>query len=402
MSARGRRKNLSFFAFTATPKFRTLEMFGTPDAEGKPRPFHLYSMRQAIEEEFILDVLASYTTYKTFFRIAKRITDDPELDKKKAAGALMRYISGHPHNIAEKTKVMVEHFYHTTRTLLDGRAKAMVVTASRLHAVKYYFAFQSYIKERGYQNDVNVLVAFSGKVVDPDTGAEHSEASLNGFSDNEIPEQFKGAYNVLIVAYKFQTGFDQPLLHTMYVDQMLRGVKAVQTLSRLNRIFPGKRGTFVLDFRNEAGDIRDAFEPYYVSSTVDEATDPNDLYDYKAELDSYQVYWPQEVENFAREFFKPGRKKTGSEQARMHGTSTRQRNGLRSWKKKNRTPSARSSRGTSSFTAMCRTSCGFPIPPWKWFLCSHGFSEQSFRKATGRAPSISTMTLRLNITGCRR
>lgn len=319
MSARGRRKNLSFFAFTATPKFRTLEMFGTPDAEGKPRPFHLYSMRQAIEEEFILDVLGNYTTYKTFFRIAKRITDDPELDKKKAASALMRYISGHPHNIAEKTKVMVEHFYHTTRTLLDGKAKAMVVTASRLHAVKYYFAFRSYIKERGYQDDVKVLVAFSGKVKDPDTGAEHSEASLNGFSDNGIPEQFKGVYNILIVAYKFQTGFDQPLLHTMYVDQMLRGVKAVQTLSRLNRIFPGKRGTFVLDFCNEAGDIHDAFEPYYVSSTVDEVTDPNDLYDYKAELDDHQVYWPQEVENFAREFFKPGRKKTGAEQSRMHG-----------------------------------------------------------------------------------
>jgi type I restriction enzyme R subunit len=316
MKARGRHENLSFFAFTATPKFKTLEMFGNMGADGKPHPFHLYSMRQAIEEKFILDVLMNYTTYKTYFRIAKKIEEDPDLDKRKAVRALMKYISQHPHNIAEKTKVMVEHFYHNTRKLLDGRAKAMVVTASRLHAVKYYHAFREYIKERGYDDEIKILAAFSGKVLDG--GLEYTEYNLNGFSDNEIPEQFSRDYNILVVAYKFQTGFDQPLLHTMYVDQRLKGVKAVQTLSRLNRTAPGKEDTFILDFANDADTIKEAFEPYYVTTSIDEPTDPNILYDLRTALEKFQVYWPQEVENFAKVFFTVKEKHTAKDQGLLH------------------------------------------------------------------------------------
>lgn len=316
MKARGKQNNLSFFAFTATPKFKTLEMFGTRDSEGKPHPFHLYSMRQAIEERFILDVLKNYTTYKTYFRVARRIEEDPQFDKKKAVTALMKYISQHPHNIEQKTQVMVEHFYHNTRKLLNNRAKAMVVTASRLHAVQYYHAFKKHITQQGYGDQLKILVAFSGKVID--SGQEVTEYSLNGFSDNEIPEQFNGEYNILIVAYKFQTGFDQPLLHTMYVDQRLKGVKAVQTLSRLNRVYPGKGDPFVLDFANEAEDIKAAFEPYYVTTTIDEPTDPNRLYDLQIEIDAFQVYLPTEIENFAKVFFSGKEKQTKKDQGMLH------------------------------------------------------------------------------------
>ncbi len=316
MKARGKHENLSFFAFTATPKFKTLEMFGTQGDDGKPYPFHLYSMRQAIEEKFILDVLKNYTTYKTYFRIAKKIEEDPDLDKRKAVRALMKFISRHPHNIAEKTRVMVEHFYHNTRKLLDGRAKAMVVTASRLHAVKYYHAFKEYIEERGYDKEIKVLTAFSGKVIDG--GLEYNEYNLNGFSDNQIPEHFNQDYNILIVAYKFQTGFDQPLLHTMYVDQKLQGVKAVQTLSRLNRIYPGKEDTFILDFANDAETIQEAFEPYYITTTIDKPTDPNALYDIRTQLEAHQVYWPTEIENFASVFFKPKEKQSAKDQGLLH------------------------------------------------------------------------------------
>lgn len=199
--------------------------------------------------------------------------------------------------------MIVEHFYHNTRKQLNYKAKAMVVTASRLHAVKYYLEMKKYIKKRGYESDIKPLVAFSGSV--KDEGKEHTEASLNGFSDKEIPEKFdKDGYNILTVAYKFQTGFDQPLLHTMYVDQRLKSVKAVQTLSRLNRIYPGKTDTFVIYFVNTSKEIQEAFEPYYIKTEIDESSDPNQLYDLKSELDSFQIYWKPEIDNFAKIFFR--------------------------------------------------------------------------------------------------
>lgn len=234
MQSRGRQKNLSFFAFTATPKAKTLEVFGRRDAEGMPRPFHLYTMRQAIEEKFILDVLKNYTTYKTFYRLVKAGEDDPEFDKKKAARALARFMSLHPHNVAQKTEVMVEHFRQKVRHKIGGRAKAMVVTSSRLHAVRYKQAFEKYIKEQGY-NDIGVLVAFSGTVTDPDVpDVEYTEVGMNqGIKERALPEEFAtDKYKLLLVANKYQTGFDQELLHTMYVDKRLAGVQAVQTLSR--------------------------------------------------------------------------------------------------------------------------------------------------------------------------
>ena len=265
MKRRGRQPNISFFAFTATPKYKTLEMFGRPGSDEKPEPFHLYSMRQAIEERFILDVLKNYTTYKTYYRLVKSIADDPEVDKRKAAKALTRYLSIHPHNIAQKTKIMVEHFRQFVKPKIGGRAKAMVVTPSRLHAVRYKKAFDKYINENWYA-DIKTLVAFSGTVVDPTfPEIEYTEVSMNNrIKEKELPEKFASdEYQILIVAEKYQTGFDQPLLHTMYVDKRLSGVQAVQTLSRLNRIHPGKVDTFVLDFVNDAKEIQDSFQPYY-------------------------------------------------------------------------------------------------------------------------------------------
>ncbi|MCK5506669.1 MAG: type I restriction endonuclease subunit R, partial [Thermodesulfovibrionia bacterium] len=218
---RGRQPNISLFAFTATPKYKTLEVFGKPGDDGKPEAFHLYSMRQAIEEGFILDVLKHYTTYKTYFRLIKSIEDDPRVDKRKAARALARFMSLHPYNIAQKTEVMIEHFRCLIRHKIGGRAKAMVVTSSRLHAVKYKQEFDKYISDKGY-NDIKTLVAFSGTVTDPDVpGIEYTEVSMNsGIKEKELPEKFTtDEYHILIVAEKYQTGFDQPLLHTMYVDK---------------------------------------------------------------------------------------------------------------------------------------------------------------------------------------
>ena len=265
-AARGRQPNLSFFAFTATPKARTLELFGTPNpVSGNYEPFHLYTMRQAIEEGFILDVLASYTTYDTYFRIEKAITGDPEYEKPRAQAAIARFVTLHPHNLAQRAEVIVEHFRNQTARKIAGRAKAIVVTSSRLHAVRYKQALDRYVREKGYE-DVHTLVAFSGTVIDE--GAEFTEPGMNRFPESQTPKQFEqGDYQVLVVAEKFQTGYDQPLLHTMYVDKPLKGLHAVQTLSRLNRIHPEKTGTFVLDFRNEVEEIQKAFEPYYGRTT---------------------------------------------------------------------------------------------------------------------------------------
>lgn len=319
MLQRGKQPNISFFAFTATPKYKTLEVFGNPGPDGKPRPFHLYSMRQAIEEGFILDVLQNYVTYKTYYRLNKSIADDPEVEKRKAARALARFVSFHPHNIAQKTEVMVEHFWHFTRHKIGGKAKAMVVTSSRLHAVRYKQAFDEYISKKGYA--IKTLVAFSGTVVDDKVpGLSYTEVGMNnGIKEKELPEKFEtGEYQVLLVAEKYQTGFDQPLLHTMYVDKRLSGLRAVQTLSRLNRIHSGKEDTFILDFVNETKEIQDAFQPYYEQTTVGEQADPNQLYELKARLDSYQVYYIAEVEEFAKIFYKPKEKQTSVDHAKMN------------------------------------------------------------------------------------
>jgi len=325
MAKRGRQPNISFFAFTATPKYKTLEVFGQPGADGKPQPFHLYSMRQAIEEHFILDVLEHYTTYKTYYRLIKSIEDDPKVDKRKAARALARFMSLHPHNIAQKTEVMVEHFRHFTMHRIGGRAKAMVVTSSRLHAVRYKQAFDRYIAEKGYTG-IKTLVAFSGTVIDPDApGVEYTERGMNvdakgkHIGEKELPDRFgTDEYQVLLVAEKYQTGFDQPLLHTMYVDKRLAGIQAVQTLSRLNRTHPGKEDTFVLDFVNEPDEILAAFQPYYERTLVGEQADPRQLYELQAKLDAAQVYYRAEVEEFARVFYKPRRSQTPADHARMN------------------------------------------------------------------------------------
>ena len=320
MLKRGQQPNLSFFAFTATPKYRTLEVFGQPGPDGKPVPFHLYSMRQAIEEEFILDVLKHYTTYRTYFRLIKSIEDDPQVDKRKAARALARFMSLHPHNTAQKTEVMVEHFRHFTQHKIGGKAKAMVVTSSRLHAVRYKQAFDKYVARQGYP-DPGVLVAFSGVVEDPDVpDVEYTEVQMNGgIKEKELRDKFATPdYRILIVAEKYQTGFDQPLLHTMYVDKPLSGVHAVQTLSRLNRTHPGKEDTFVLDLVNDPDEIYRALKPYYEAPAIGEHADPRQLYDLQAKMDEQQVYHREEVEGFCQVYFKRKSKLMPQDHARMN------------------------------------------------------------------------------------
>jgi type I restriction enzyme, R subunit len=324
MQSRGRQANLSFFAFTATPKGKTLELFGRKGASGKPEAFHLYSMRQAIEEKFILDVLTNYTSYKTYYRLVKEAEDDPNLPKKKGVRALAKFMSLHPHNIEQKTEVMVEHFRNHVRHLLNHRAKAMVVTSSRLHAVRYKLAFDEYLKRQGY-SDIRSLVAFSGTVKDPETGLEYTEPGMNAdcvtgrpINEMQLPERFGSSdYQVLLVANKYQTGFDQPLLHAMYVDKRLDGVQAVQTLSRLNRKIPGKDEPFVLDFVNPPDDIYRAFKPYYDATSLQETSDISKLEALKHELDQAQVYHWAEVEAFAKVFYKSPANQKASDHAAM-------------------------------------------------------------------------------------
>jgi type I restriction enzyme, R subunit len=324
MQSRGRQANLSFFAFTATPKGKTIELFGRPGFGGLPQAFHIYSMRQAIEERFILDVLTNYTTYATYYRLLKAAQDDPELPRKKAVRALTKFMSLHPYNIEQKTEVMVEHFRRSVGHRLGGRAKAMVVTSSRLHAVRYMLAFQRYIAEHGY-TDIRPLVAFSGTVHDPDTGLEYTEPGMNTdvvsgkpIGEAQLPARFESPdYQILLVANKYQTGFDQPLLHTMYVDKRLDGVQAVQTLSRLNRMIPGKDAPFVLDFINDAENIYRAFRPYYDKTELQETSDPSRLESLKHELDQAQVYHWSDVESFAQIFYRPPERQGPADHAQM-------------------------------------------------------------------------------------
>ena len=303
MEKRGRLPNLSTFAFTATPKPKTLELFGTKRPDGKFAPFHLYSMRQAIEEGFILDVLANYATYKAYWRLLKKVEDDPRYDKKKAEYLLKSFVELHPHAIGEKARIMVEHFAAKVQGEIAGKAKAMIVTRSRLHAVRYKLAVDKYLSERGYP--FKVLVAFSGTV--QDGGQSYTEPNMNGFPEAQTAKTFeRPEHRFLIVANKFQTGFDQPLLHTMYVDKKLGGVNAVQTLSRLNRTLPPeKKGTMVLDFANESDEIKAAFEPYYETTLLSEATDPNLLYELQTRLGAFPVYGAADVEAFAKAYFDP-------------------------------------------------------------------------------------------------
>ncbi len=303
MKKRGRQANVSTFAFTATPKPKTLEMFGKRRPDGRYEPFSIYSMRQAIEEGFILDVLENYTTYKVYWKLLKKIEDDPHYDRKKATFLLRSFVDVHPHAIDKKVAIMVDHFATQVAQRIGGRAKAMIVTRSRLHAVRYKLAVDKYLREKGYP--YKALVAFSGTV--RDGGQDFTEAKMNGLPETQTAKAFgRDEYQFMVVAYKFQTGFDQPLLHTMYVDKKLAGVHAVQTLSRLNRTIPGEKDeTMVLDFSNEAEEIQKAFEPYYERTILSEGTDPNQLYDLEGRLEAMGIYTPEEVENVARIYFDP-------------------------------------------------------------------------------------------------
>ncbi|MDB4278563.1 putative DNA binding domain-containing protein [Deltaproteobacteria bacterium] len=297
---RGPLPNVSHFAFTATPKQKTLELFGTKGPDGKFHPFSLYSMRQAIEEGFILDVLDNYTTYETYWKLLKKIEDDPRFEKRKAVSLLKSYVELHPHSIDKKIEIMVDHFHSQVASKIGGKAKAMIVTRSRLHAVRYAMALKKHLEAKGYP--YKSLVAFSGTV--KDGAIDYTESKMNDVSEKQTARTFEGAdYRFLVVANKFQTGFDQPLLHTMYVDKKLSGVNAVQTLSRLNRTHPAKEDTSVLDFANTADEIQESFQPYYEKTILSKATDPNLLHDLERELLEYEVYTDDEVEKFAAVYF---------------------------------------------------------------------------------------------------
>jgi type I restriction enzyme R subunit len=314
MAQRGRQANLSFFAFTATPKYKTFAVFGRAG-----QWFHRYTMRQAIEERFIMDVLKNYTTYTAYYKLLKACEDDPHVERKKAAKALTRFMRLHPHNIAQKTQVMVEHFNSFTRHRIGGRAKGMVVTGSRLEAVRYKQSFDRYIAAKGYP--IKTLVAFSGVVQDDLVPSKTytEEGMNNGIREKELPDAFAtSVYQVLLVAEKYQTGFDQPLLHTMYVDKRLAGLQAVQTLSRLNRIHPLKEDTFVLDFVNERREIQDAFAQYYEGAEMGEEVKPARLYEIKSELDRSGVYLQEEVERFCEIYFKPIARQSPSDHRAMN------------------------------------------------------------------------------------
>ena len=304
----GYHKNLSFFAFTATPKEKTLEMFGQKLDDGSFAPFHVYSMRQAIEEGFILDVLQNYMTYKTCYKIAKQTPDNPSLPVGKATKIVRRFESLHPHNLQQKTAIIIETFREVTKHKINGQAKAMVVTSSRLHAIRYYQEFKKYIEKHGYDH-LDILVAFSGVVKDGDL--EYTEEGLNKRKDGttikekQLPEEFSGDdYSMLIVAEKYQTGFDEPLLHTMFVDKKLSGVKAVQTLSRVNRIAKGKTDTFILDFVNTKEEIEEAFKPYYECTVLDEEINVNLIYDTRVVMRDFRLYNDDDIEKFIKIFSK--------------------------------------------------------------------------------------------------
>ncbi len=299
---RGPQQNVSYFAFTATPKPETLQQFGTQQADGTFKPFSLYSMRQAIEEKFILDVLKNYTTYDQYWALLKRVEGDPEFEAVKAKTLLKQFVSRHERTIAKKVAIILEHFQSMVSGKLGGKAKAMIVTSSRLHAVRYRLAVDAYLQASG--SPFKALVAFTDVVKDPKDGQEYTEAKMNGFPEATTADRFEGdEYRFLIVASKFQTGFDQPKLVAMYVDKKLSGVTCVQTLSRLNRTLEGKTETFVLDFENSAGDIEKGFQPFYDRVTLSKETDPNQLYNIRTALDKFGIHAEADIEAFAKQWF---------------------------------------------------------------------------------------------------
>ena len=294
----GKQENVSVFAFTATPKPTTIQLFGRVNKKGQREAFHIYSMKQAIEEGFILDVLQNYTTYKTYYQINKEIKEDPTCNTNSAKRQIARFVELHETNIAQRIEVIVEHFRTTVMDELGGTAKAMVITNSRESAVKYRQAFEEYITKKGYSN-IRALVAFSGKVTLKDDEKEYTEAGLNGFSEDKLPTEFdKDDYKVLLVANKYQTGFDQPKLCAMYILKKLSGVNAVQTLSRLNRICPPyDKKTFILDFVNDYKDIQAAFSKYYTTTLLSNSVTPSAIYDLEAKIDGYTVIDPLDIED---------------------------------------------------------------------------------------------------------
>ncbi len=303
---RGPQPNISYFAFTATPRNVTLERFGQTGTDGIPYPFHLYSMKQAIEEGFILDVLQNYSTYESYYKLEKAIEDDPSFESMRAHRKVARYASLHPTAIDQKVEVIVEHFRRNVSMGINGLAKAMVVTQSREHALKYWKHINSYIQENEI-NDIRALVAFSGDLQLEKNGQIWTEASANEFSETELPAKFDTSdYQILVVAEKYQTGFDQPKLAAMYVDKNLSGLQAVQTLSRLNRTHPGKTGTYILDFQNKIEDIRSAFKPYFEATTLEERTDFNQIYDLEGRIMQSTYLIKEEIEQFSDEFYKGG------------------------------------------------------------------------------------------------
>lgn len=310
----GKQPNVSMIAFTATPKPTTLQLFGTLNENGQKVAFDLYSMKQAIEEGFILDVLQNYVTYKTYYRINKAIEDDPELETIAAKRKIAKYIELHDTNIAQKVEIIIEHFKNNVMKELGGKAKAMVVTSSRQSAVKYRNEFVNYVAKHGYTG-IHALVAFSGKVTLD--GVEYTEAAMNGISEEDLPEVFdSNDYQVLLVANKYQTGFDQPKLCAMYVDKHLRGVSAVQTLSRLNRICaPYNKKTVILDFRNEYEDIQNAFAPYYTATILKETVTPSDIRAVESQVDQYHFLDIDDVNRFNEYLYQD--KRSSKDKAKM-------------------------------------------------------------------------------------
>lgn len=324
MLSQGKHRNLSFFAFTATPKGKTLEIFGEPQLDGSFHPFHIYSMRQAIEEGFILDVLANYTTYKMCYQIAKNVPDNPDVPTSKAVRTIRRYEELHPHNLAQKAAIIVETFRDVTKHKIGGLGKMMVVTASRLAAVRYYHEIKRYLEQNDY-DDIEIMIAFSGSLKDPDdpNSPEYTESSMNVDSNgNRVKEsQTKSVFHdegdILIVAEKYQTGFDEPLLHTMIVDKELRDVKAVQTLSRLNRTYPGKVDTYVLDFVNDVDRIREAFQQFYQETSLDEEINFDLIYTTQKILRDFKVYTEEDIEAVSQIYFDPDVRKANATQGKI-------------------------------------------------------------------------------------
>ena len=316
MISHGKHKNLSFFAFTATPKATTLEMFGTELDDGSFHPFHIYSMRQAIEEGFILNVLQNYTTYKMCYQIANNTTDNPDVPQSKALKTIKRYEELHPYNIQQKAAIIVETFRDVTKKKIKGKGKMMVVTSSRLAAVRYYHEIKNYLELNNY-NDIEILAAFSGSIKDPEDlkETEWTESKLNGVSEAQTKQMFHDNGNILIVAEKYQTGFDEPLLHTMIVDKKLRGVKAVQTLSRLNRTHPDKHDTFIIDFVNTVDDIKKSFQPFYQETSLSQEVNTDLIYKTQRMLRDFKIYDDTDIKKVNEIYFDEDKRKTNKIQA---------------------------------------------------------------------------------------